>query len=195
MHAVATMFNVCVVVVNHGHQSAYLFGDSSHQRIYLYQKIEATHYDALLPDKSCDICSEVEDDEANGERHCASPPPPLLYINAWADGVVTPVLTNSTDDADADSKQVQLMNLGLPVISSSELAAVPSFDGAALSSFSAVAYPDAATRAAQRHQVTTGLPHAACSQAPPYTTIQIMRAQQPTRRPTLPHIQNTTSPS
>ena len=131
---------------------------------------------------------------ASGTVHLP-PPPPLLYINAWADGVVTPVLTNSTDDADADSKQVQLMNLGLPVISSSELAAVPSFDGAALSSFSAVAYPDAATRAAQRHQVTTGLPHAACSQAPPYTTIQIMRAQQPTRRPTLPHIQNTTSPS
>ena len=70
------MFDVCVVVVNHGHQSAYLFGDSSHQRIYLYQKIEATHYDALLPDPTCDICSEAEgeDDEANGERHCASSP-------------------------------------------------------------------------------------------------------------------------
>jgi hypothetical protein len=67
-----------------------------------------------------------------------------LYINAWADGVGTPVLTDSTDDTDADSKQVQLMNLVLPAISSSELAAVPSFDGAALSSFSAVASLDAA---------------------------------------------------
>ena len=107
------MFDVCVVVVNHGHHSAYLFGDSSHQRIYLYQKIEATHYDALLPDPTCDICSEADEDEAIGERHCASspPPPPLLYIDAWADGVATPVLTESTDDADAE---VQLMKLLLP---------------------------------------------------------------------------------
>ncbi len=46
---------------------------------------------------------------ASGTVHL--PPPPLLYINAWADGVGTPVLPDSTDDADADSKQVQLMNL------------------------------------------------------------------------------------
>ena len=73
MHAVATMFDVCVVVVNHGHQSAYLFGDSSHQRIYLYQKIEATHYDALLPDPTCDICSEAEaEDEAAAEAAAAT---------------------------------------------------------------------------------------------------------------------------
>ena len=93
MHAVATMFDVCVVVVNHGHQSAYLFGDSSHQRIYLYQKIEATHYDALLPDPTCDICSEAEaeDYEANGERHCASSPPPLCCTLTHGQMVLLPL--------------------------------------------------------------------------------------------------------
>ena len=78
------MFDVCVVVIIHGHQSAYLFGDSSHKRIYLYQKIEATHYDALLPDPAYDICSEAEaeDDEAHGYYSVDSEEVQKLFLQA-----------------------------------------------------------------------------------------------------------------
>ena len=50
-------------------------------------------------------------------------------------------------------------------------------------------------RSVHRRSGTKSPPGYHSSQAPPYTTIQIMRAQQPTRRPMLPHIPNTTSPS
>jgi hypothetical protein len=36
--------------VIHSHQSIYLFGDPSAQRIHLYKKDEQTHYDVLVPE-------------------------------------------------------------------------------------------------------------------------------------------------
>ena len=49
LHAVSAIYNVCVVVVIHSHESTYLFGDTSSQRVHLYKKDAETHYDALLP--------------------------------------------------------------------------------------------------------------------------------------------------
>ena len=50
MHAVATLYNAYVVVVIHGHQSIYCFGNpDSGAIINLYQRQEGTHFDALVP--------------------------------------------------------------------------------------------------------------------------------------------------
>jgi hypothetical protein len=49
MIAIATLFEVCVVVVIHRHEFVRLFGNESHPRIYLYKKDALTHYDALPP--------------------------------------------------------------------------------------------------------------------------------------------------
>jgi hypothetical protein len=45
--AVAAIFNCCVVVVVHGHQYLYLFGDPAHERFHFYKRDVETHYDAL----------------------------------------------------------------------------------------------------------------------------------------------------
>ncbi len=47
-HAVATIFDVCIDVIIHHHNSIYTFGDPSKSRIRLYQKDEGRHYDALV---------------------------------------------------------------------------------------------------------------------------------------------------
>ena len=46
--AVAVLFNCCVVVVIHGHEHLYLFGDPDHERFHLYKRDVETHFDALL---------------------------------------------------------------------------------------------------------------------------------------------------
>jgi len=49
LHAVATMYQICVVLVVHTDSDTKLFGDKSHERIHLYTKDDITHYDALVP--------------------------------------------------------------------------------------------------------------------------------------------------
>lgn len=49
LHAVATMYQICVVLVVHTDSDTKVFGDKSHQRIHLYTKDDITHYDALIP--------------------------------------------------------------------------------------------------------------------------------------------------
>ena len=76
MHAVAAIFDVCVGVIVHHHQSTYMFGDPSKSCIHLYKKDETTHYDALVADPGI----VAESSEIDGEWHCACStlPPPFV---------------------------------------------------------------------------------------------------------------------
>ena len=60
-HAVATLYQICVVLVVHSDTDTMVFGDKSHQRIHLYnnKKDALTHYDALIPENTgeCDASS------------------------------------------------------------------------------------------------------------------------------------------
>ena len=49
LHAVATIYQICVVLVIHTDSDTKVFGDKSHERIHLYTKDDITHYDALIP--------------------------------------------------------------------------------------------------------------------------------------------------
>ncbi len=49
LHAVATIYQICVVLVIHTDSVTKVFGDKSHQRIHLYTKDDITHFDALIP--------------------------------------------------------------------------------------------------------------------------------------------------
>jgi hypothetical protein len=62
LHAVATMYQICVVLVVHTETETKVFGDKSHQRIHLYTKDEITHYDALIP------ASTGEDDASSARK-------------------------------------------------------------------------------------------------------------------------------
>jgi hypothetical protein len=48
LHAVATIFDVCVGVNVHHHESTYMFGDPSKSCIHLYKQDATTHYEALV---------------------------------------------------------------------------------------------------------------------------------------------------
>jgi hypothetical protein len=76
LHAVATIFDVCVGVNVHHHQSTYMFGDPSKSCIHLYKQDATSHYEALLV-AGPPIVAESSD--IDGEWHCAcsTPAPPL----------------------------------------------------------------------------------------------------------------------
>lgn len=48
IRAVAHLYQVCLVVVIHGYQCVYAFGNTSHVQLFLYKRDIETHYDALV---------------------------------------------------------------------------------------------------------------------------------------------------
>ena len=46
--AVAHLYQVCLIVVIHGYDCVYAFGNTSHVRLVLYKRDVETHYDAIL---------------------------------------------------------------------------------------------------------------------------------------------------
>ena len=48
LHAVATLYKICVVLVVHSDTDHMVFGDTTHQRIHVYKKDALSHYDALI---------------------------------------------------------------------------------------------------------------------------------------------------
>ena len=49
LYAVATLYNVCIVVIVNGHEHTHVYGNRNSVRIYLYKFDAQTHYDVLLP--------------------------------------------------------------------------------------------------------------------------------------------------
>ena len=71
LRAVAAIFNCCVVVVVHAHQSVYVFGDPAHERFHLYKCDVETHYDAL-PRRNTSFPPVLDQDDDNALLALAS---------------------------------------------------------------------------------------------------------------------------